>query len=82
MRGCWETASQMLSLLRVLQLYNIRCSRTFGSIYNIEDNFGTFFQGFEAFGFDAAMMNKEITSIFLGNKAISLCIVKPFYCSF
>jgi hypothetical protein len=66
----------------ILELNDVGRRRAFGALDNLKDNLGAFFQGFEPLGLDSAMMNKEITAVFLGDETITLCIVKPFYCSF
>ncbi len=65
-----------------LLLDNILCSRSFGTVNNVESYLGTLFQGLEAFSLDCRMMYKYIRSAFLLNKTKTFRIIKPLYCSF
>ena len=66
----------------ILQLNYVGGCWSFGSVNDLEDDFGAFLEGFEPIGIDPAMVNKEVTAVILGDETITLCIIKPFYCSF
>jgi len=68
--------------LQVLQLADILSRRTFGAFNNVELDPGTFIKSFVTFCFDCRMMNENVFASVLGDKAETLCSIKPFNCTF
>src|SRR5208283_81243 len=66
---------------RILRFHYIDCFRTLGTFFDIKADRFTFSQRFKAVTLNGCVMNKNISSIFTGNKAVSLGIVEPFNCS-
>ena len=69
-------------ILRGLKFYNIRCSRAFGSVNNVELYTGTFIERFKALSLNSRVMDKYVLAAILLDKTKSFCIIKPFYCTF
>lgn len=68
-------------MIEILRFHYIDCFRALRAFFNIKTDCFTFSQRFKAVTLNGCMMNKNISSIFTGNKAVPLGIVEPFNCS-
>lgn len=75
-------AGLFVGLLYGLKLYNIFSRRAFSAVDNVETNACTFFKRFESLCLNGSVMDKYVLTAILLDKTKSLCIVKPFYCTF
>ena len=64
-----------------LELYYILCRWTLLAVDDLKSHALTFAEGFETFGQDCRMMDKNILAAILLDKAETFCIIKPFHCS-
>jgi hypothetical protein len=69
-------------LISPLKLYHILGLRTSVAFHDFEFDLLAFFQGTKTIPRNIAVMDKDVSAIFLGNKAISLGIAEPFNCAF
>jgi hypothetical protein len=65
----------------ILDYRDIRCSRTFLSLLNVEGNLIAFIEAFKAARIDGGMMYEYIGSVFLLNETEPFLVVKPLNCS-
>jgi hypothetical protein len=65
-------------LIFPLKLYHILGLRTSVAFHNFEFDFLAFFQGTKTIPGNIAVMDKDVSAVFLGNKSISLGIAEPF----
>jgi hypothetical protein len=75
---CLCPRAKKAQLIFPLKLYNILGLRASVAFHNFEFDFLTFFQGTETIPRNFAVMHKDVSPIFLGNKTISLGIAEPF----
>jgi hypothetical protein len=61
-----------------LKLHHILGLGTFVPFHNIEFDFLTFLQAAKSLARNVAVMDKDISPIFLGNKSVSLGTAEPF----
>jgi hypothetical protein len=57
----------------------IGCGRTFGTLFDVEGDPVTFVERPEAGGVDSRMMNENIGTVFLLDKAKSLTVIEPLH---
>jgi len=67
---------------QILQLANIGRRRTFGTFDYIKADPRTLGQGFKTLTLNCGMMYENIIAAVFGDEAKTLCIIKPFNCSF
>ena len=65
----------------LLQNLNVLCLPPFRAFYNGERNRLTFFQTAETIRLNGGKMYKNIFAVFPGEKAVTLCVIEPLYCS-
>lgn len=65
-----------------LQLNNVGCCRTFGTVYDLKLDPSPFIEGFIALTIYGRMMNENITAFIRFNKTKTFCRIKPLHFTF
>ena len=64
-----------------LQNLHVLCLPPFRAFDDSERNCLTFFQTAESIGLNGGEMYENIFAVFPGEKAVTLCVIEPLYCS-
>ena len=65
----------------MLQLRNVYSLGPLGAFYDVEFHFLSFIESLESLHVQAGIMNKNVFSAFVADKAVPLLIVKPLHSS-
>ena len=81
-----ERAALLMVALRVqnfcvLQHLHVFCLPTFRAFDDVESNRLAFFQAAETIRLNGGKVYKHVLTVFPGNKAITLRVIEPLYCS-
>lgn len=74
-------AAAFTKICCVLQHLNVLCLPSFRTFDDVELNWLTFFQAAKTIGLNRGKVNEHVLTVFPGNKAITLRVIEPLYCS-
>src|SRR3981081_3372848 len=67
--------------LYLLQNLDVLCLPALRTLHHVELHLLAFLQAAESVGLDGRKMHEDIFAVLTADEAVSLCVVKPLYCS-
>ena len=74
-------AASIVKICCILQHLHVLCLPSFRTFDDVELDRLTFFQAPKTVGLNRGKVNKYVLTVFPGNKAITLRVIEPLYCS-